>query len=238
MATTAYLNGRRKYQRPQAMLWSDNPGTLVASPTTANPDRKMYVPNGFEIGSGAGIITDTSLSDEFLILSDDNRSAIDFKPTRIEIRERMINGRMRSYHVADKLQISTSWDMLPSRSFARKPDFDSAGKTDMTGDRGLYSGNWAKTPGKPPYPDAEYTSDGGAGGAELFDWYNNHPGSFWVFLAYDNYPNFGKDDAAYGHLDQYNEVIEVFFSDFSYSVQKRGGTNHDFWNVSVSLEEA
>jgi hypothetical protein len=227
MATAAYINGRRKYQRPQAMLWSNNPGTLVESPTLEEPNRKMYVPSGFEIGSDAGIVTDTSLSDEFLILSDDNRSPIDFKPSRIEIRERMINGRMRSYHVADKLQISTSWDMLPSRSFAIKPDFGSTGKSDMTGQRGMVR-----------YPDMEYTTDGGAGGAELFDWYNNHPGSFWVFLAYDNYPNFGKDNDAYGHLDQYNEVIEVFFSDFSYSVQKRGGSNHDFWNVSVSLEEA
>lgn len=227
MATAAYMNGRRKYQRPQAMLWSDNPGTLIASPTAEEPNRKMYVPNGFEIGSDTGIITDTSLADEFLILSDDNRSPIDFKATRIETRERMINGRMRSYHVADKLQISTSWDRLPSRSFAIKPDFGSTGKSDMTGQRGLSA-----------YPDAEYTTDGGAGGAELFDWYNNHPGSFWVFLAYDNYRNFGKDNDAYGHLDQYNEVIEVFFSDFSYSVQKRGGTNHDMWNVSVTLEEA
>ena len=227
MATTAYLNGRRKYQRPQAMLWSDNPGTLVASPTTEFPDRKMYVPTGYEIGFNTPTGTDTSLINEFLILSDDNRSPIDFKPTRIEVRERMINGRMRSYHTADKLQISTSWEKLPSRSFAIKPDFNDNGKSDMTGQRGLSR-----------YPDMEYTTDGGAGGAELFDWYNNHPGSFWVFLAYDNYPNFGKDDAAYGHLDQYNEVMEVFFADFSYSVQKRGGTNHDLWNVSVSLEEA
>lgn len=227
MATAAYINGRRKYQRPQAMLWSDNPGTLVASPTTDYPDRKMYVPTGYETGFNTPVGTDTSLINEFLILSDDNRSAIDFKPSRIEIRERMINGRMRSYHTADKLQISTSWDMLPSRSFAIKPDFNDAGKSDMTGQRGLAN-----------YPDMEYTTDGGAGGAELFEWYNNHPGSFWVFLAYDNYPNFGNDDAAYGHLDQYNEVIEVFFTDFSYSVQKRGGYKHDFWNVSVSLEEA
>ena len=39
-------------------------------------------------------------------------------------------------------------------------------------------------------------------------------------------------------VNKYNEVIEVFFSDFSYSVVKRSGLNFDFWNVSLSLEEA
>jgi hypothetical protein len=28
MATTAYMSGRKQYQRPQAMLWSDTPGVL------------------------------------------------------------------------------------------------------------------------------------------------------------------------------------------------------------------
>ena len=226
MATAAYINGRRKYQRPQAMLWSDNPGTLVASPTTAYPDRKMYVPTGYETGFNTPVGTDTSLINEFLILSDDNRSAIDFKPSRIEIRERMINGRMRSYHTADKLQISTSWDMLPSRSFAIKPDFNDAGKSDMTGQRGL-----------PNYPDGEYTTDGGAGGVAILDWYQNHKGPFWMYLAYDKYSNFGDDNAAFGHLEQYNQIVQVYFADFNYSIVKRGGNNFDLWNISVTLEE-
>jgi hypothetical protein len=32
-------------------------------------------------------------------------------------------------------------------------------------------------------------------------------------------------------------VLEVFVSDFSYNVVKRGGTNHDLWDISISLEE-
>jgi hypothetical protein len=48
---------------------------------------------------------------------------------------------------------------------------------------------------------------------------------------------FGEDDAAYTHLPQYNQLIEMFISDFSYSVVKRGGNNYDFWNISVALEE-
>jgi hypothetical protein len=209
----AYMSGRRKYQRPQAMLWSENSGTLVNG---------IYVPNGYEVGSTTGSETDESTFNQFLILSDDNRQPIDFKPTRIEKRERMINGRMRSYHVADKLTISTSWSMLPSRSFALAPEFNPSNGKPLVKEKN----------------SLEYTSDGGAGGVELLDWYENHQGSFWVYLAYDKYSNFGKDDTDYGHLGQYNQLVEMFFSDFSYSVQKRGGSNHDFWNISVTLEEA
>ena len=213
MATVPYMSGRRKYQRPQAMLWSENSGTLTNG---------LYVPNGLEINSDPGSETDPNMLNQFLILSDDNRQPIDFKPTRIEKRERMINGRMRSYHIADKLTISTSWNMLPSRSYYANPAYNqSTGKSEYTGDNSL-----------------EYTTDGGAGGVELLDWYENHKGSFWVFLAYDKYSNFGKDDLAYGHLQQYNQLLEMFISDFSYSVNKRGGSNHDFWDISVTLEEA
>jgi hypothetical protein len=212
MATSAYMAGRKKYQRPQAMLWSNNSGTL---------SNGFYIPNGLEIGSDPGAVTDESLLDEFLILSDDNRRPIEFSPTRIENRRRMVNGRMRSYHIADKLTISTSWDMLPSRSYKLRPDFVQAtGKSEYYNDR-----------------DFEYTTDGGAGGVDLVNWYENHKGSFWVFLAYDKYSVFGDDDAAYAHLGKYNQLIEMFISDFSYSVVKRGGTTHDFWNISVTLEE-
>lgn len=210
MATTDYMNGRKKYQRPQAMLWADNPGTLAGG---------IYYPTGNELGS------DTTTDNEFIILSDHNRAPIEFKPVRLESRKRMINGRMRSYHIADKLEISTSWSLLPSRAYAQNPDFETDTENSLEGKSPLNRTN------------QEYTVDGGAGGAELLDWYENHQGSFWVYLAYDKYPNFGKDDAAYGHLAQYNQIVEMFISDFSYSVERRGGTNHDLWNVSVTLEE-
>jgi len=200
MADSVYLGGRTKYARPQAMLWSDAP------PEISNG---LYVPAGFEVNAA------TSGSD-FLILSDHGRKDISFKPERIEKRERMINGRMRSYHIADKLTISTSWDMLPSRAFRDDPNFDvSTGLSTI----------------KP------FTVDGGAGGNELLDWYQNHTGSFYVFLAYDKKSNFAES-GQYGHLAEYNEVIEMFISSFDWNVVKRGGiNNYDFWNVSVTLEE-
>ena len=137
MADQQYMSGRQKYQRPQALLFSENPGQLVNG---------SYVPEGYEINSGIiGIDTPNS----FLILSDHSRGPITVKPTRIEQRQRTVNGHMRSYHVADKLTISTSWNLLPSRSFALDPLFDENGTTNVL----------------------DYTVDGGAGGNDLLNWY-------------------------------------------------------------------
>ena len=216
MTSANYMLGRKNYARPQGMLWADNSGTLVDG---------RYVPNGYEVNSDTGSEQDTSTFNQFLILSDDGRAPLSFSPTRIEKRERMINGRMRSYHIADKINISMSWDNLPSRAFALNPDFSSSGVSD-----------YSNTAGLPNMAQANYTTDGGAGGVELLDWYKNHKGSFWVFLAYDKYSNFGKNDNAYLHKQQYNELIEVFFSNFDYSIVKRGATI-DLWKVSLTLEE-
>ena len=108
MATSAYLTGRRRYSRPQSILWSNNAGTL---------SNGLYVPNGIEVGATTEE-TDPNLLDQFIILSDHNRGEMQFNNQRIEQRQRTINGRMRSYHIADKLTISLSWNMLPSRGYA------------------------------------------------------------------------------------------------------------------------
>jgi hypothetical protein len=231
MTSNSYMAGRRKYQRPQAIIWSENSGTL---------EDGVYRPIGYEVGAQASSIEDQDLLDQFIILSDDNRSEISFTPNRIETRERMINGRMRSYHIADKLSISMSWEMLPSRGFAGpagfdpfsgKPDIVTSGVVEGLGEQGQ------KTTASYSATKLQYTSDGGAGGVELLDWYESHPGPFWVFLSYDKYLNFGKEEDAFSNLNKYSEVIEMYFSSFNYSVVKRGGTNYDFWNVSVTLEE-
>lgn len=201
MATSQYLAGRQKYQRPQAILFANNPGTIIDG---------IYVPDGYEINSSE---SDTP---SFMILSDDNRGPIEFKTTRIEERRRLVTGRMRSYHIADKLNLSLSWSMLPSRSHQLDPNYSNAGTTTAL----------------------EYTSDGGAGGVDLLNWYEDNKGSFWVYLAYDKLSNFSQDTNPYAHLGQYNQVVEMFISSFDYSIQKRGGTNHDLWNVNITLEEA
>jgi hypothetical protein len=123
---------------------------------------------------------------------------------------------MRSYHVADKLSISWSWDMLPSRSFNKDPLFNNIGKPSAS-------------------ELVQYTSDNGAGGVEILNWYENNQGPFWMYLAYDKYNEFPTQK--YNYLAQYNQLVQVYFSSFDYTVVKRGGTNFDFWNISLTLEE-
>ena len=205
MASVDYIRGRWALDglrmRPQAILWSDNFGSI--STGGASAQFQLAVPDGVE-------------GEDFIILSDDNRSELSFNKERIENRQRMVNGTMRSYHVADKLSISWSWDMLPSRSFNKDPLFNGVGK--------------------PSAPElAQYTSDNGSGGVEILDWYENHKGPFWMFLAYDKYNEFSSNK--YSYLAQYNQLVQVYFSSFDYTVVKRGGTNFDFWNISLTLEE-
>jgi len=214
MATSLYIRNRWSLDglrgRPQAALWSDNFGTVDTS-TYTNPisggstTLQLAVPDGTEYTN-------------FLILSDHNRSELDFRKNRIENRQRTINGTMRSYHVADKLQISFSWDNLPSRSFNKDPMFAASGVSNVQDLQ-------------------DYTMDGGAGGVELLDWYENHNGAFWMLLAYDKYNEFEGEDR-YDYLGQYNQLLQVYFTSFDYTVVKRGARNHDLWNINVSLEEA
>ena len=211
MATQSYLQGRRTYTRPHAMMWSEQAPTIVNG---------QYVPYGLEVNDSVPALTDAELQNQFLILTDDNRKPLQFKPQRIETRKRMINGQMRSYHTADKFTISTSWDLVPSRGFATYPQFNATtGKTSLTD------------------PSLQYTSDGGAGGVDMLDWYQNHTGSFWVYLSYDKYNEFAKDQFRFQRLGEYPQAIEMFISSFDYDVVKRGGSTYDLWNVSVTLEE-
>lgn len=196
MVTATYMSNRKRYTRPQAMLFSDNPGTI---------DSGFYVPEGTEF-------------EDFILLSDHNRAPISFKSNRIENKVRTINGRMRSYHIADKINISTSWSNLPSRSASSPLVVDAESGETFIGPS-----------------DTQYVVDNGAGAVDLLDWYENHQGSFWVFLAYDKFTNFDSD--TYNKLGRYNEIVEVFFDDFQYEVSQRGRATHDFWDISFSLEE-
>jgi len=208
VASSLYMNNRIKWQRPQALLFSDNPGTLVKVPDS-NPEEFIYVPAGDE-----GV--------NFIILSDHNRSSISVSKQRIETRNRMINGTMRSYHTADKLNVSTSWSRFPSRSYSSIPEYD--------------NGVFVSQPNPEVLATEEYTADGGAGGAQLLSWYENNSGPFWVFMSYDK---FGKDN-----LNKYTQVTRMFFSAFDYEIEKRGqswssgaASGFDMWNVSLSLEQ-
>jgi hypothetical protein len=234
MTSYAYMSQRKQWKRPQAMLWSDTPGTLVFVDPLDEAQGTAYVPSGIESYANFIGLTEDQTQDQFLILSDHNRGEINISTQRIEKKQRMINGSMRSFHIADKLNISTSWNMLPSRqSFIRA--------------------NWDPTTGIAPItPSQAFTADFGAGGVEMLKWYEDHTGPFWVFLSYDKYTNFGVNTIDHQHLAQYNQVVQMYISSFDYSIVKRGGpslvsgtpdfglpTNfgYDMWNINVTLEE-
>jgi hypothetical protein len=227
MASLGYMQGRQRFGRPQGMLWSDTPGVL---------SNGRYIPSGYEEYSNKAGLTPAQIENSFIILTDHNRSDISITPQRIEKRQRMINGTMRSYHIADKLNISTSWQMVPSRGHQSYPDFDQTTGLPDSDFAQKYSERTAE--GLNYLPNTEYTADGGAGGAEMLKWYQEHKGPFWVFLAYDKYINFGVDKNAHTKLNQYNQVVQMYISSFDYTVVKRGAGNHDLWNITVGLEEA
>jgi hypothetical protein len=247
--TAAYMAGRKKWSRPQAMVWCDD--------VTVDIDGN-YIPAGYELGSDTSDISAANLKQFFLILSDHNRSQIGITNDRIEQRQRMANGTMRSFFIADKLTINTSWSMLPSRSFKNYPNFNnedtnSSPTIDTSGNANLLvtsknvdRDNDLETPntsvnisayGSLYETDQQYTADGGAGGGEMLDWYENHTGPFWVLLSYDKYANFGTDNTARQKLGKYSQAIQMYVSNFNYSIVKRGGNNFDMWDVSVTLEE-
>ena len=206
MATSSYMSGRIKWRRPQALLFSDNQGTLQGG---------LYIPQGNEF-------------EDFIILSDHNRDTISISNQRIETRNRMVNGTMRSYHTADKINVSTSWNRLPSRAYSSTQSYVNGElvQNNVFDNDGKYIGQ---------NPE-EYTADGGAGGADLLEWYENHPGPFWVFFSYDKQGS--------GNLNRYTQVAYMYFAGFDYDVEKRGqawsnnvASGFDMWNVSLSLEQ-
>lgn len=92
---------------------------------------------------------------QYLYLTDDSRSELQVSLERIEYKKRMINGRMRSYHVADKKTFSVSWKDLPSA------------RNELSEVRFSASAN------------------GWASSQQMLDWYKNHTDSFYLTLVYD-----------------------------------------------------
>lgn len=218
-----YMQNRKKWSRPQAMLWADNAG--VSS-------EFGYIPNGVE-------------GQEFIILTDHNRADVQRVQTRIENRSRMINATSRSYWVADKVGVSTSWTNLPSRMASSVVGFDEFGHI-LT--------NVGAT---------VYTVDNAAAAQQIKEWYDFHNGSFYVYLSYDigTAIQYLRDDdsnlidsggsitydinaavklAPANDLDsfyKYTEVRRMYFSSFDYTTTKRGVATYDMINITLALDE-
>ena len=118
---------------------------------------------------------------EYLYLTDDSRSELQISLDRIEYKKRMINGRMRSYHVADKKTFSVSWQDLPSvRNELSEVRFN---------------------------PTA--IANGWASSQEMLTWHKNHTDSFYLTLVYDT-PTASSDIPLTYSLETYNVFFEDF----------------------------
>lgn len=213
-AGSDYIGGRKRWSKPQAMIWSRTPGVVEKS------------------GENTGRVSPTGEEGtNFIVISDHNRSPISMDQQRLESRTRMVSGNMRSYYTDDKVMLSTSWNMLPSRAYQTEMVLGPDGKPEPTEETSPFS----QAPYNANPPNSGFTADGGAGGTDMLQWYYDTIGPMWVFLAYDRFDN-TEGPNQFGMYCNYVERMKMFFSSFNYSVEKRGIS--DFWNVSVTLEEA
>ena len=86
---------------------------------------------------GSALYLNTTLK-----LSEHNRQPISLSKTRIEKTQRMANGTMRKFYVADKESINVSWTKLPS--FSTYTIDGGYGALDL---RSFYDGSAAKASG-------------------------------------------------------------------------------------------
>ena len=92
---------------------------------------------------------------KFYYLTDDSRSELQISLERIEYKKRMINGRMRAYHVTDKKSFSVNWNNLTTSASAISEYRTTTGRENI------------------------------ASAKQMLDWYEDHTGSFYLTLVYD-----------------------------------------------------
>ena len=85
------------------------------SPYVSSGQRTTYLPRGSAIQVYArDLYADPSdTTQAWIKLTEHNRSEISMSVERIEQTQRMANGSLRKFFVADKKQFSVSWNMLP-----------------------------------------------------------------------------------------------------------------------------
>lgn len=218
----SYVRNRAKYSQPQALLFANY---------ITKDSNNMWIPAcQYLTGDSPCLPTENT---DFIVLSDHGRQALEFSSERIENRVRTINGTMRSYWIADKYSLSTSWTELPSRSSI-------AGPLEVN-DQGFVQ----------ELQRCLGTVDGGAGGQDLIKWYEDHKGPFWVLMAYDEHkpPTIDINGTTIYDMDfGYPEAKQFYFADFSHTVDKRQSLyttvdgnsykiDYDVWTVNIALEE-
>jgi hypothetical protein len=144
-------------------------------------------------------------------LTDHNRAPIAITPQRLELSQRMANGTMRKYVVANKKVLDISWKFVPSASTTITTQ---SGKT---------------VPSFAPTVDGNY----GAGFMKAF--YEQYVFSpIYVKLTYakDNATGTGHASSVLGG----SEIIQVFITDFKYTVINRF-TLSDYVDIDMQFTE-
>jgi hypothetical protein len=167
----------------------------------------------YSIHTGISVSTDGT---NWYDLTDHNRQPISYSPQRIEQSQRMANGSMRKFVIANKAIYDVSWQMVPS-----------ATQTITT-----QSGQSVKS--YQPTVDGKY----GAGFIKAFyDKYVFQP--IWIKLTYanDNYTGSSHSPSKLVTPSEANhQILKVFITDFKYTINKRL-TLLDYVDVSMQFTE-
>jgi hypothetical protein len=100
-----YIEATDPYAIDTASNSFDYKGATVVAPGN-NYSSAVATRNGLSQSSATQL--------KFRRVTEHNRSPLSLNVNRIETGQRMANGTMRKYFVADKLSINASWEMLPS----------------------------------------------------------------------------------------------------------------------------
>lgn len=84
------------------------------SPYISNGQRTTYLPRGSAVQIYArDLLPNPNATQSWIKLTEHNRRDIAITVQRIEQTQRMANGDLRKFFIADKKSFSFSWDMLP-----------------------------------------------------------------------------------------------------------------------------
>lgn len=149
-------------------------------------------------------------------LTDHNRQPIQYAPQRIEQVQRMANGSMRKFVVANKGIYDTSWQALPSASQV------------ISSQSGAYLSSY------------QPTVDGKMGGAFIKAFYDSYVlRPIWLKLTFaiDNTTGTGHVPSQLANPStDTNQILQVYMTNFQYTISKRF-TLLDYVDVTIQFTE-
>jgi hypothetical protein len=168
----------------------------------------------YSINAGISVSPDNGTT--WYALSDHNRQPIQYAPQRIEQVQRMANGTMRKFVVANKAIYDTTWQALPSASQT------------ITSQSGISLQSY------------QPTVDGKMGAAFMkafYDKYVTQPILLKLTYAVDNITGTGHVPSQLANPSTDNhQILTVYMTNFVYTVSKRL-TLLDYVDVTLQFTE-